>query len=107
MESVMTHELYVLVSKTFRKLTIRSTGWGRSLAFMAYGSWWRKHRRLFHQYFRPQAVTAYRPMMKKGILTGLDLLFESPDLFFKQKTAYEILRSDWSSDVCSSDLPIL
>eukprot|EP01048_Picozoa_sp_COSAG05_P036802 COSAG05_NODE_16786_length_339_cov_0.570833_1_plen_96_part_01 len=22
---------------------------------------------------------------------------------FKQKTAYEILRSDWSSDVCSSD----
>src|SRR6056297_4170771 len=24
--------------------------------------------------------------------------------FFKQKTAYEMLRSDWSSDVCSSDL---
>ena len=24
--------------------------------------------------------------------------------FFKQKTAYEILRSDWSSDVCSFDL---
>ena len=26
--------------------------------------------------------------------------------FFKQKTAYEILFSDWSSDVCSSDLTI-
>src|SRR6056297_984368 len=24
--------------------------------------------------------------------------------FFMQKTAYEILRSDWSSDVCSSEL---
>jgi len=24
--------------------------------------------------------------------------------FFKQKTAYEIWRCDWSSDVCSSDL---
>src|SRR3546814_11427282 len=24
--------------------------------------------------------------------------------FFKQKTAYELLISDWSSDVCSSDL---
>src|SRR3546814_9188242 len=24
--------------------------------------------------------------------------------FFKQKTAYELLLSDWSSDVCSSDL---
>src|SRR3546814_4907923 len=25
-------------------------------------------------------------------------------LFFKQKTAYEVRMSDWSSDVCSSDL---
>src|SRR5213076_254725 len=25
--------------------------------------------------------------------------------FFKQKTAYEMVGSDWSSDVCSSDLP--
>ena len=24
--------------------------------------------------------------------------------FFKQKTAYEIIAGDWSSDVCSSDL---
>src|SRR3546814_5041691 len=28
-------------------------------------------------------------------------------VFFKQKTAYEVRISDWSSDVCSSDLPIL
>src|SRR3546814_20773441 len=27
--------------------------------------------------------------------------------FFKQKTAYEMRISDWSSDVCSSDLPFL
>src|SRR3546814_10453902 len=26
--------------------------------------------------------------------------------FFKHKTAYEMRISDWSSDVCSSDLPI-
>src|SRR3546814_4273868 len=25
--------------------------------------------------------------------------------FFKQKTAYEVRISDWSSDVCASDLP--
>ena len=24
--------------------------------------------------------------------------------FFKQKTAYEMILGDWSSDVCSSDL---
>src|SRR3546814_2946301 len=27
-------------------------------------------------------------------------------LFFKQKTAYELRISDWSSDVCSSDLAV-
>src|SRR3546814_9473159 len=27
--------------------------------------------------------------------------------FFKQKTAYEMRISDWSSDVCSSDLKVL
>src|SRR3546814_10020445 len=26
--------------------------------------------------------------------------------FFKQKTAYELRISDWSSDVCASDLPV-
>src|SRR3546814_7546576 len=30
---------------------------------------------------------------------GFDVFF-----FFKQKTAYEVRISDWSSDVCSSDL---
>src|SRR3546814_20460475 len=28
-------------------------------------------------------------------------------LFFKQKTAYEMRISDWSSDVCSSDLSVV
>src|SRR3546814_2951200 len=31
-------------------------------------------------------------------------LFSSLFFFFKQKTAYEMRISDWSSDVCSSDL---
>src|SRR3546814_9771174 len=30
--------------------------------------------------------------------------FRSGFFFFKQKTAYEMRISDWSSDVCSSDL---
>src|SRR5881398_1458639 len=34
-----------------------------------------------------------------GYFTILVILF-----FFKQKTAYEMLSGDWSSDVCSSDL---
>src|SRR3546814_5474423 len=33
-------------------------------------------------------------------------VFSSSLFFFKQKTAYEMRISDWSSDVCSSDLPV-
>src|SRR3546814_6366191 len=36
-----------------------------------------------------------------------ELLFLFLIFFFKQKTAYEMRISDWSSDVCSSDLPAL
>src|SRR3546814_9938281 len=35
------------------------------------------------------------------------LLFSIYIFFFKQKTAYEMRISDWSSDVCSSDLKVL
>src|SRR3546814_7824962 len=35
------------------------------------------------------------------------LVFVVVFFFFKQKTAYEMRISDWSSDVCSSDLRIV
>src|SRR3546814_1768173 len=34
------------------------------------------------------------------------MTFTSSFFFFNQKTTYDMLISDWSSDVCSSDLPI-
>src|SRR3546814_4539993 len=37
------------------------------------------------------------------IIVSLILIFF---FFFKQKTAYEMRISDWSSDVCSSDLQV-
>src|SRR3546814_9836830 len=33
-------------------------------------------------------------------------MFGDGGFFFKQKTAYEMRISDWSSDVCSSDLDV-
>src|SRR3546814_8552445 len=39
-------------------------------------------------------------MLMYGIILMLYMFF-----FFKPKTAYEMRISDWSSDVCSSDLP--
>ena len=41
-------------------------------------------------------------MEKKRQLADVVVIFFF--FFFKQKTAYEILTCDWSSDVCSSDL---
>src|SRR6059036_3997944 len=40
-------------------------------------------------------------MLRDFIVIRVNLVF----FFFKQKTAYEITYGDWSSDVCSSDLP--
>ena len=34
----------------------------------------------------------------------IDVIGDIVFFFFKQKTAYEIVSRDWSSDVCSSDL---
>src|SRR3546814_2266603 len=39
------------------------------------------------------------------LLVSLIMCFSYFFFFFKQKTAYEMRISDWSSDVCSSDLP--
>src|SRR3546814_943439 len=41
-----------------------------------------------------------------GVLSGGEHSVSWLVFFFKQKTAYEMRISDWSSDVCSSDLPL-
>src|SRR3546814_1777062 len=38
---------------------------------------------------------------------SLTVLIDVAIFFYKQKTAYEMRISDWSSDVCSSDLRVM
>src|SRR3546814_3906863 len=45
--------------------------------------------------------------MCNDIFLSGDYCFLFMFFFFKQKTAYEMRISDWSSDVCSSDLGII
>ena len=56
----------------------------------------------------PRMLMAFTPTGAFGFYAGLNLVALVLIFLFvpetKQKTAYEILRSDWSSDVCSSDL---
>src|SRR3546814_3080472 len=48
---------------------------------------------------RRLVLSCVNPEYQEGITLKNELL-----LFFKRKTAYEMRISDWSSDVCSSDL---
>src|SRR6187455_369241 len=56
-------------------------------------------------------LLAEKVLLETGVLAGhiggclvVLLLLPLFFFFFKQKTAYEMVMSDWSSDVCSSDL---
>src|SRR3546814_4362530 len=44
--------------------------------------------------------------MSNFIVHSSDFIWFAMLFFFKQKTAYEMRISDWSSDVCSSDLRV-
>ncbi|PBL03455.1 cytochrome P450 [Armillaria gallica] len=58
------------------------TGWGTMFTFMRYSSWWRKHRRMFHEHFQLRAVPAYYPVQMKATSVLLQQLLESPDETF-------------------------
>ena len=62
--------------------TIR-TGWHREFGFMPYGETWRRHRRMFHEYFRPQAIPQYHSAMLKGARGLLELLVNKPTNFLR------------------------
>lgn len=49
--------------------------------FMGYGDDWRERRRVFHQFFHPNAAVAYRPRELKVARELLRRLLESPDDF--------------------------
>ncbi|SJL09762.1 uncharacterized protein ARMOST_13143 [Armillaria ostoyae] len=49
---------------------------------MRYSNWWRKHRRMFHEYFQLRVVPAYYPIQMKATSTLLQQLLQSPDGIF-------------------------
>ncbi|KAI8996249.1 cytochrome P450 [Trametes punicea] len=49
--------------------------------FMGYGENWRERRRVFHQYFHPNAATTYRPKELKVARELLRRLLETPEDF--------------------------
>ena len=55
--------------------------WRLALGLMPYGQMWRRHRRLFHEYFHRNAVTKYQPIQRQEVQTFLCRLLVTPDDF--------------------------
>ncbi|KAK0223342.1 cytochrome P450 [Armillaria fumosa] len=60
----------------------RPAGWGPFLTLMRYSNRWRKHRRMFHEYFQLRAVPEYYPVQMKATSTLLQQLLKSLDRMF-------------------------
>ena len=85
-QTTMFHELYVSHSLYLKELVKNADrcrmNWRISLAVMPYGLWWRRHRRLFHEYFHRNAVAKYQPIQRQEVQAFLRRLLVTPDDFF-------------------------
>jgi cytochrome P450 len=50
---------------------------------MDYGSEWRAHRRMFHQYYNKTQIHKYAPIMEKQMLAFLQQLEAEPQHFLE------------------------
>ncbi|KAJ3561433.1 hypothetical protein NP233_g10196 [Leucocoprinus birnbaumii] len=55
--------------------------WGYNHALLPYGTWWRRHRRTFHDYFHPNIVGIYKPVQLNTARKLLKNLLEAPQNF--------------------------
>ena len=83
----MLGELYVLDSFYLDKLVKISVHcrmkWDFGVPFMPYGGLWRKHRKLFHEYFQPSMVPTYLPIQRRKVHDFLYRLIVTPDNFLR------------------------
>ena len=86
----MMNELYVphffhlkegQVKCAFRSLACRMN-YRIIMSLMPYGLFWRRHRRLFQEYFHRNAVTEYQPIQRQEVQAFLRRLLATPDDFF-------------------------
>ncbi|TFK36309.1 cytochrome P450 [Crucibulum laeve] len=73
--------------------------WDIIMSFLPYGSWWRRHRKVFHDHFHPNIVDKYNPVQLTESRALLLRLLSSPKEFRRHEnndpyveTAEEALR---------------
>ncbi|KAF9562064.1 cytochrome P450 [Agrocybe pediades] len=62
-------------------MLVELIGFDFNMAMMPYGSWWRRHRRLFNEYFHQNAVHQYQPIQTRGTRAFLQRLLVTPEDF--------------------------
>ncbi|XP_006457143.1 hypothetical protein AGABI2DRAFT_195996 [Agaricus bisporus var. bisporus H97] len=77
-------------------------GWDYVFAFQRYGTWWRRHRRQFHDHFHPNVVNKYHPIQIGSARVFVRNLLESPEKFryhIRYALADSILKATYGMDV--------
>lgn len=67
-------------------------GFTWAFSLMPYGSWWRRHRKAFHQYFYPNAAAHYIPKQMSEARKTLVRLLEEPNEFMDHIRVYVFSR---------------
>ncbi|EKM51685.1 uncharacterized protein PHACADRAFT_261973 [Phanerochaete carnosa HHB-10118-sp] len=86
------------------------TGWDRNWGLMKYGDFWRAHRKIFHQHFRSNVVSAYHQRTENAVHQLLRLLYAEPECFIEHihfMTAYNIIGIVYGVDINSEGDPTL
>ncbi|KAI0336743.1 CyP450 monooxygenase [Cubamyces sp. BRFM 1775] len=76
------------------------------LTLLRYGLRWRRHRRMFHQFFNPNVVTQYRPVQRAGVAQFLSRLLSTPDELrehIRNLFAATIVRITYGFDIKEKD----
>ncbi|XP_006456366.1 hypothetical protein AGABI2DRAFT_211278 [Agaricus bisporus var. bisporus H97] len=77
-------------------------GWDYAFGFQPYGTWWRRHRRHFHDHFHPNAVNKYHAIQIGSTRAFVRNLLESPEKFryhIRYAFADSILKTLYGMDV--------
>jgi hypothetical protein len=62
---------------------IDSMGYGYNMGLYPYGPWWRRHRRVFHDFFHPNIVGMHEPTQTAASRVLLRNILDSPDRFLE------------------------
>lgn len=95
--STLIQSLDVILNRLTVSLIIRM-GWDFNVGFMPYSDSWRAHRRVLHQWFRPNAVLDYHPFIASRVRGLMKDLLDEPESAFDLLIQYALfyLPYHWS-----------